>query len=162
MLALSSCSRQGKEISRWEYPDSSIHIRVIEREEAGNFLNGAYFIFESLSPIDNKWHHIVTFRHDDQIDIPHEAIAVKNANVAYIAIGWMFAITTDSGRKWSVWNAAKDLPGWRLNYKFIQRVDLDPNGNGTMILHHIPEKPGESSKLYTRDYGRSWTASAAN
>jgi hypothetical protein len=162
IFALSSCARPGAELSRWEHPDTSIPIRIIEREEIGNFLNGAYYVFESRSPSDQRWHHVMTFRQDDPIEIPKESVTIKNG-VAYIAIGWMFAVTIDSGQTWSVWNAAADLPGWSCcNYGVIRNVDLDSNGTGTMTLNPIPGRAGEAPKLSTRDYGRSWTPSAAN
>ena len=162
-LVFSSCARQGAEVSRWENSDAAIHVRIIERAEVGNFLNGAYYVFDSRSPTDNEWHHVMTFRHDDQVGLRKESVTVKNISVAYVAMGWMFAITTDSGRTWSVWNAKKDLTGWSCcNYRLIRSVDLDSNGNGTMTLNPIRGRAGEVPKLYTRDYGRSWTGSAAN
>src|SRR5205814_1922346 len=111
-VMFSSCARQGAEVSRWENSDSAIHVRVIERAEVGNFMNGAYYVFESRSPTDNDWHYVMTFRQDDQVDIPKESVSIKNSSLAYVAMGWMFAVTTDSGRTWSVWNAKGDLPGW--------------------------------------------------
>jgi len=163
VLAFSSCARQGEELSRWENSDSAIHVRIIERAEVGSFLNGAYYVFESRSPTEDEWHPIMTFRHDDRVGIPKESVTVKNARVSYVAVGWMFAITTDSGRTWSVWNATNDLPGWSCcNYQLIRIVDLDSNGSGTMTLNPIPGRAGEVPRLYTNDYGRSWSAAAAN
>ena len=158
-LIVSSCARQGAEVSRWENADSAIQIRVIERAEVGKFLNGAYYMFESRSPTDNEWHHVMTFRHDDQVGIPTESVIVKSSSLAYVAMGWMFAVTTDSGRTWSVWNAKNDLPGWTCcNYGLIRSVDLDSSGSGTMTLNPIRDTAGEVPRLYTSDYGRSWTA----
>ena len=108
-LIVSSCARQGAEVSRWENSNSAIHVRIIERAEVGNFLNGVYYVFESRSPADNDWHHVMTFRHDDQVGIPRESVMVKNGSLAYVAMGWMFAVTTDSGRTWSVWNAKNEI-----------------------------------------------------
>src|SRR5438876_9111485 len=100
-LILSSCARQGEEVSRWENSDPAIHVRIIERAEVGNFLNGAYYVVDSRAPTNNDWHHIMTFRHDDRVGIVKNAVTVKNSSVAYVAMGWMFAVTTDSGRTWS-------------------------------------------------------------
>jgi hypothetical protein len=161
--ALLSCARQGAELSRWENVDTAIHIRIVERAEVGNFLNGAYYLFESRSMSENEWHHVMTFRHDDQVGIPKDSTVVKNSSIAYVFMGWMFGVTTDSGRTWSVWNAKDDLPGWSCcNYRLIRSVDLDGNGTGTMTLNPISGRAGEVPKLYTNDFGRSWTATAAN
>jgi hypothetical protein len=162
-VTFSSCAHQGPEVSRWENSHSAIHIRIIERAEVGGFPNGVYYVFDSRSPTDNDWHHVMTFRHDDEVGIPTESVIVKNSSLAYVSMGWMFAVTTDSARTWSVWSAKDDLPGWTCcNYRLIRRVDLDSTGRGTMTLNPIPGRAGEVPRLYTNDYGRSWTTTAAN
>ena len=100
----------------------------------------------------------MTFRHDDQIGIPQNAVTVQDNKMAHVALGWMFAVTRDSGRTWSVWNASKDLPGWFCcNYGLIKNLELAPDGRGTMTLNPIDGRAGEVPKLYTSDYGRSWS-----
>jgi hypothetical protein len=159
-LIFSSCARQGEEVSRWETADSAIHVRIIELVEVGGFPNGAYYVFESRSPTDKDWHHVMTFRHDDQVRIPTESVIIKSTSLAYVSMGWMFAVTTDSGRTWSVWNAESNLPGWTCcNYGLIRSVDLDSGGSGTMTLNPIRGRTGEVPRLYTNDYGRTWTPS---
>jgi len=72
-------------------------------------------------------------------------------------MGWMFAVTTDGGATWSVWDAKKDLPNWQCcNYGLIKDVRLDSKGTGVMILNPIPQRRGEVPELHTNDFGRHW------
>jgi hypothetical protein len=74
-------------------------------------------------------------------------------------MGWKYAVTTDGGNHWQIWNAEKDLAGWRYaNYELIQGVELEPNGAGKMFLRPIPGHPGEVPELVTADFGWHWTA----
>lgn len=153
--------RPGKEaIETWETKNPTFRIRVTAYpEENGGFVPGAYYVFQSSPARSNDWKEIMTFRRDDAVKIPREQIVFVNDNIGYIFMGWMYAITTDAGTTWSVWDAKKDLPDWECcNYVLIQKVDLAPNGVGTMTLTPITQRRGEVPKLFTKDYGRHWSA----
>lgn len=101
----------------------------------------------------------MTFRHDDPVAIPRDQIRFLSDQVAYAFMGWMYAVTTDRGRTWSVWNAERDIPDWRCcNYKYLHQVDIDQNGAGVMTLDPIDEHGGTMLRLHTQDYGRHWRA----
>jgi hypothetical protein len=71
---------------------------------------------------------------------------------------WMYAVTTDAGSTWHVWNLEKDLPNWECcNYGVITGVFIEADGTGTMKFGAVQGRSGEVPKLHTQDYGRHWT-----
>ena len=100
----------------------------------------------------------MTIVHPDSIPLPKDQVRFVGDKTAYVFMGWMYAVTTDGGRTWSVWDAEKELPNCTYcNYKLIRDVQLKPDGAGRMILNPTPNTPGAVSELRTRDYGRHWT-----
>ena len=76
-------------------------------------------------------------------------------------MGWKYAVTTDGGMHWHIWNAETDLAGWQCcNYSLIKEVHLEQNGGGTMILSPIPGRKGEAPELVTSDFGVHWATQA--
>lgn len=152
-------SRSDRVIDKFELANSNFKIRAIAyEEENGGFVPGAYYVFEASSVTENDWRKIMTFRHDDPRPIDRRRIFILNENIAYVYMGWMFAVTNDGGKTWNIWNAQKDLPNWKCcNYELIDAVDMDSNGRGKMTLNVISEERGEVPFLYSRDFGRSWS-----
>ena len=143
----------------WETTNKTLNIRVTAYEERGVLLPGTYYVFESATD-SNSWREIMTFRDDDRPKIPRDQVRLVNDQIGYVFMGWMYAVTTDGGTNWSVWNAEKDLPRWQCcNYRLIQEVHVASNGLGVMTLKPIPQRPGEVPELHTNDYGRHWSQS---
>lgn len=148
---------RGAVLEKWQTENKTFKVRVISYEEKGANVNGAYYVFESVAGNSNAWREIVTFRHDDQPKIPADQVRFVNDQIGYLFMGWTYAVTTDSGVSWSVWDATKDLPMWQCcNYRLIRDVQLSADGKGTMILNPIPQRRGEVPELHTGDYGRHW------
>ena len=148
----------GSMTETWGTGHGSINVRVENRAENFAWLPGAYYVFQSSPPGSNGWREIMTFRHDDPGRIPRENIRFVNNQVGYVFMGWMYAVTTDGGSTWSVWNADKDLPGWDCcNYGLIKDVCIGVDGTGVMILNPIPRRRGEVPELRTNDFGRHWS-----
>lgn len=132
------------------------YIKVERKLEKCNFVPGAYYIFSSRRESQANWQEIMTFRHDDPIDVPKDNIQIVNEKVAVIFMGWKAAVTYDAGKNWNLWNAEKDIPNWKCcNYGLIEKINIDENGNGSMLLDPIPNR-NESKELYTSDFGKSW------
>jgi hypothetical protein len=150
--------REKKVNETWEIANKRFKVNVTAyAEENGGFVGGAYYVFRSAVEGDD-WKEIMTFRHDDPVAIPRGQIRFVNDDVGYVFMGWMYAVTTDGGSNWSVWNAEKDLPNWRCcNYRLIQDVLIAQDGVGTMRLRPIPQRQGEVPELRTKDYGRHWS-----
>jgi hypothetical protein len=99
----------------------------------------------------------MTFRHDDPVPIPRDQVRFVSDQIGFVFMGWMYAVSTDGGKKWSVWNAEHDLPNWECcNYRLITDVTIAGNGSGVMRLSPIRDRRGEVPELHTSDYGRHW------
>ncbi len=147
----------GRVNESWETSNRTLRLRIDRRAEEGAWVGGAYYVFQS-APGSESWKEIMTFRHDDPNPIPRDQVRFVNDQVAFVFMGWMYAVTTDAGGSWSVWNAEKDLPKWHCcNYRLISSVNIDASGTGTMILNAIPERQGEVPKLRTKDFGQHWS-----
>jgi photosystem II stability/assembly factor-like uncharacterized protein len=80
-----------------------------------------------------------------------------NDSVAYLHVGWVYAVTEDGGRTWSVWDASEDLPGWECcNYHLIDHVELGESGAGRMYLDPIENPSRTTPVLRTRNAGATW------
>jgi hypothetical protein len=158
---LSSCGRfsEKKILETWEISNREFKVRVTSYEESGSTtIAGAYYVFRSAPAGTDAWHDIVVFRHDDPVPIPREQVHLEAEGTGYLFMGWKYAVTTDGGRTWTIWDATKNLPNWACcNYGLIHGVDLRSDGTGTMHLHPIPGRAGEVPVLCTTDYGRHWT-----
>lgn len=151
-------SQRGKITEAWETANTTFKVRVRRYEEQnGGFVGGGYYVFESAQLGSDNWGKIMTFRHDDPVPIPREQVRFVNDRIAYAFMGWMYAVTTDAGTGWSVWNAEADLPKWQCcNYALIQNVSVESDGTGLMTLNPIPQRPGEVPELLSTDYGKHW------
>ena len=149
---------RGAVLEKWQTQNKTFKIGVTSYEEKGANVNGAYYVFESGGVNTTAWREIVTFRHDDQPKIPADQVRFVNDQIGYFFIGWIYAVTTDSGVSWTVWDATKELPNWQCcNYRLIRDVQLSADGTGTMKLNPIPQRRGEVPELHTKDYGRHWS-----
>ena len=148
--------RKGKVFDLWESRNTKFRIKITAYEEGG-WVGGARYQFEAAPIGSVDWRLIMLFRHDDPVPIRQNQIQFVNDKVGYCFMGWMYAVTTDSGTHWSVWNAERDLPNWKCcNYVLIQEGVVAPDGTGVMKLNPIPELQGEVPELYTNDYGQHW------
>jgi hypothetical protein len=157
-----SCGRssRGKELETWETGNNAFKVRITAfAEKKGGLVAGAYYVFQAAQSGANGWHEIMTFRHDDPVPIPREQVRFVQDRIGFVFMGWMYAITTDVGRTWSVWDALRELPNWKCcNYVLIRDVRIGLDGSGTMSLNPIPDRRGEVPELCTKDYGRHWAA----
>jgi hypothetical protein len=151
----------GKQLEFMETTNGSFHVRVsLHEEENGGFVPGAYYVFSSARSGASAIHEVMTFRRDDRVPIPMSQIEFVNDQIGFVYMGWMYAVSTDGGDTWSVWDARKDLPNWKCcNYGLISAVAVKTDGNGVMTLNSIKGRLGEVPELRTRDWGRHWSAS---
>jgi hypothetical protein len=147
----------------WETSNSSFRVRITAYDEEGGYPSGAYYVFQSTLLDSNDWHEFLIFRHDDQVKIPHENVRFPSDSVGYVFLGWNYAVTTDGGRTWHVWDAQKDLDNWTCcNYGLIKDVHLTQSGSGVMILDPISRGEGGVSLLYTADFGQHWSSASGS
>lgn len=123
-----------------------------EQRDFAQVAAGAYYVFEVKTKDDHGWKEIMVFRHDDPIPINEDGIKFVTENVAYVFMGWKYAVTTDGGKSWKVWDSSRNPI---TKGHVIQNVELQENGEGVMQMEEIV---GEQLLiLYTRDYGISWS-----
>lgn len=143
----------------WQTSGQTFQLRVDVHSEQNTFVPGAYYVFRSAPKGSDTWRDVMTFRHDDPVPIPRDNVGFVDDRTAFVFMGWMYAVTTDGGATWSVWDAGHDLPNWQCcNYQLITEVRLDANGIGTMTLNPIRDRRGEVPQLRTKDFGRHWAA----
>jgi hypothetical protein len=65
-----------------------------------------------------------------------------------------YGVTVDGGASWFVWYAPNDLSHWRDTRANIEKVQIVPDGTGTMRLRSSPDQA--APELHTIDYGRHW------
>lgn len=148
---------KGPQFETWQTENKSIQVRVDAFHEAnGGFVSGAYYTFLSAPAGSNEWKEIMTFRHDDPIEIRKNQVHFVGGDVGFVFMGWMFASTNDAGKSWQVWNACDKAAAFKIcNYEGIKAVDLSPSGSGTMTVYPIPDR-SPLPVLRTEDFGSTW------
>ncbi len=135
-------AKHAREVVEIPGPEFAVRISAFP-EENGGPVAGAYYRFESLPSSSKNWVTSMEFRHDDPVPIPRENVRFMPPKSAYVFMGWKYAVTTDGGEHWRLWNAETDLAGWRCcNYGLIQQVELEQNGAGKMRPEPNPGPPG--------------------
>lgn len=100
---------------------------------------------------------IFNFRQDEGIPPPINQVRFITDEVVYVYMGWMYSVTTDAGRTWRLWDAEKDLPGWKCcDPGLIRDVAISAQGTGTLTLRPDSGQPEKLLFLRTNDFGRHW------
>jgi hypothetical protein len=151
------CSPQEKPVlDRWQTGNAVFEIRVTEYEEKHFPLSKFCYVFEANRRGSTDWREILTVRTDDDIEIPRKQVRFLNDRAAYVFMTNKYAITTNGGDSWSVWEADKATAN--VNYPgqaFIEDVNVNLDGSGTLVLVlHL--NPKQVKKLHTEDFGHSW------
>jgi hypothetical protein len=150
-------SDRGREIDRWEVANAEFRIRVTTYREKALFTPGAFYVFESALADADDWHEILTLRTDEAVPIPRDRVRFLDNQIAYFFMSNSYAVTTDRGRSWSVWDAKKDLAYSQHNlWPSIKEVHIDSGGTGKMTLPPLVDQAGTVPPLHTNDYGRNW------
>jgi hypothetical protein len=123
---------------------------------------GANYIFSSRQGTSENWQQIMTVHRDDPVEIPNESIEILNEKIAYIFMANKYAVTTDRGKTWKIWDAQKDLIDWKRtrdkypNWASIERIYLRQDGSGEMKLDRFYSKENLIKDLHTKDFGKNW------
>ena len=149
---------KGRRLETWETTNATLKIRIDRHAEAnGWFVPGAYYVFQSSAPGSDEWGEVMTFRHDDPVDIPREQVRFAGERVAYVFMGWMYAMTADGGRSWRVSEMSDFLPsGEKCLYQCIEDIWIESDGTGEARLQVKASSGYRTRVLKTDNYGRSW------
>ena len=165
MALFGGCPYRGAAFDRWESYGHDFKIRITAYEEEGRSFSASrpYYIFESNAHGPDDWREIMTIRDESKPDIPRDQVRFVNDGIAYVFMGSRYAVTTDAGRTWSLWDAAKTLPRSVLgNYRGLEQVSLAADGKGTMQLEAATQVGGQGPDLKTTDYGYHWYVEQAS
>lgn len=164
ICSFEGCARSYRKaaVESWETANGYFKVRVVAFEEGLRLrgLPGTFYVFSSSLAKENTWKEIMVFRHDDRPLIPRNNIRFVSDQIGYIFMESMYAVTTDAGETWSVWDATKDAPD-RSGYKygFIKDIQLSPDGNGIMTTQGSDDRSRKdiiNMQLRTSDFGRHW------
>jgi len=123
-----------------------------ERRSFGHVLGGAYYVFEAKKRDEPNWKRFLVVAYDDPEPIDKNSIALVNEKTGYGFMHKKFAVTTDAGSTWSIWDFSKidslkdDRSCW------IQKVNIGENGSGAMEVKCNKSAP----ILSTKDFGVTW------
>jgi hypothetical protein len=143
-------------IDNWQTSNSTFTIRVRESQEKQFPLTKFCYTFESSSDDSSDWHQVIKSCTNDDIAIPRDWIQFVSDQTAYIFMMDKYAVTTNGGNSWFVWeaNQAKintERPGsW-----FIKEVRVISDGSGTLVLTSRADSQ-LTKELHTEDFGYSW------
>ncbi len=152
---LSACHRQDQpDLQRWQTTNSVFNIRIVERQEKRFPLSRFCYYFQSTAKDSDQWHEAMTECTDDDISIPHDQVRFINGQMAYVFMVYKYAITTDGGNSWTVWDV-NDAGNKYSRQLFIKEADVSVDGSGTLILASRSDVT-QTTRLHTTDFGHSW------
>ncbi|MEA2205544.1 MAG: hypothetical protein QOE77_2320 [Blastocatellia bacterium] len=148
---------RGKVLEEWETANTTFRVRVTTYGEKALINPGAYYVFRSAPIGSESWREIMNLKFDDPVPIPREQIRFVNDRIGYVFMGEAFAVTTDSGYSWALWNAETELKDRvHVHSRSIKQVNIATDGAGSMHLHENPFQQGPPPTLRTQDYGQHW------
>lgn len=145
----------GPLIDEYETTNQSFKIRVQLRQEL-KFLPGSYNKFQSARMNENSWTDIITVYDEDSYPIPREQIRFVNENIGYFFIRSFYAVTTNKGQTWSIYNLSKD-PSYKCPFMLIDEVKINADGTGEITVYAHDSEKKNIPKIHTSNYGQNWT-----
>lgn len=148
----------GSRVETWETGSQNFKLRIDRRtEQCLFFMCGAYYVYQYAPSGSNNWREIFTIFQDDPHPLRRDQVGVLSDHIGYVFHSSKYAVTLDEGLSWSVWEVNRKFPfeSYKV-YPYIEDVNIQPDGSGTMRLHHLSDEPVSLPMLYTEDYGRSW------
>ena len=147
-----------KVIESWETGNQRLKVRITSYPQKGIFpiMGSTYHVLESSN--NGEWMEIMTVRHDDPgVPIDKNGVKFVNEDICFIYSGSAFAVTTDAGKTWTLWDGQKhNYLDKQINYAVIKQVEIRSDGNGKMMVVAYPSSNSQCQILLTNDYGRTW------
>lgn len=144
-------------IESWETGNQHLKIRVRSYSENLHLLyGGAYYVYESSR--NGEWSEIMTIKQDDLLPIDKSGVKFVNEDICYFYSGSRFAVTTDAGDTWYLWNGQEHVyVDKQIVNGVIKHVEIRRDGQGEMIVWVFSPNNNDCQMILTSDYGRSWT-----
>ena len=139
----------------------SFQVKVDRKPEACGFapaLAGADYIFSSKPENSENWQEIMTIRYADPIDFPRENMHIFDENTAAVFMLHKYAVTSDKGKTWIVWDIDKDLGLEKYTkVRSISRINFGENGFVTMSIDVVTDNGRRiDAPFFTHDFGKTW------
>lgn len=159
---LIACGQSATELQTISKQNGSFEVRATafrEDRAFGQALAGADYLFE-VRRSGGDWRRIINFHHDDQVEIKEQQVGFVNGQIGFVFMGWLYAVTTDAGESWHIWNANDTgvFGAERVGYDGIKSVKIEASGKGKMLLNVIGRP--NPLELQTSDFGVTWATSA--
>ncbi len=144
-------------VETWETVRGKFKIRITEYKEKNPvYLTHFFYVFESSNAGSGNWHEIMEVKNDDDVPLPREQIRFVNDEVAYVFMNEKYAVTTDLGRTWTVWEAVPQSLSKLQSAANIRDVQINIDGTGNMHLSSLFNGQVDSLTIFTQDHGRHW------
>ncbi len=156
LFAFGCTSQENSILDRWQTSNAVFEIRVTEYEEKHFPLSKFRYVFEASRRGSPGWREFMTARTDNDMPIPSKQVRFLSDRAAYLFMMDKYAITTNGGDSWSVWEANQATPNLQYpGQSFIKDVKVEPDGSG--ILQLAFQLGEEKVKQFrTEDFGHSW------
>ena len=160
-LSATGCEpRPGKVREQWDESNGSFRVRVQILDEARlahTFERSCHLRLLAAAAGSEQFKPFAAgyFSRCDQ-DLKGR-VRFVNDRTGYVFVQWWLAVTTDGGRRWSIWDVPAHLPGRAYyNPRLIESVAIGGDGTGTMTLN--PEGVASKTRLVlkTTDFGVQW------
>lgn len=147
----------GGVVEEWEASNQTFKLRVERRPELHTLRY--HYIFQARPDESGPWVEILSHVQDDPDPIPRAQVRFVGDTIGYFFIGPRYAVTTDGGRTWSVFDVKKDSSFGRDNpgRSWIDNVRVTADGNGVMTLRPYDGPRENAPKFYTSDFGCHWS-----
>lgn len=149
-------AEEEKSSEAWETARRKFKIRVTEYKEKNPVhLTHFFYVFESSGEASGNWHEIMDVKNDDDLPLPREQIRFVNDQTGYVFLNQKYAVSTDGGGAWKVWEATPKNLSKLHDPGYIKNVYIELNGSGTMTLEALIDEQVEG--LHCLHQGL-WTA----
>ena len=148
------------QVDEYQVSSGSLQLRAHASREGGIGLNapGGIYRYEYRPDPQSAWTLITEFRYRTPEPIPRGQIRFVNDQCAYFFHEFVFGVTTDGGRSWTI----RGKPGRSFDtlhlwaFPRIDSVTIDEGGNGVMHVSPYEWQTLNSNELTTNDFGRTW------
>jgi hypothetical protein len=151
---------RAKPYDQYSLTGESLAIQVTAREQRFMALAapGGIYDYEARRLPDGRWETILSFRYSSTEPIPRGQIVFLDRDIAYFYHEFIFAMTTDGGRSWTVRGEPERSFDATLQWRFprIEHVALAADGTGLMRVSPYSWHKFTYRQLSTNDFGRTW------
>jgi hypothetical protein len=156
VLVAASWGCRGDVVESWEATNHTLKVRVRKFKERPDLIvmPNFHFSFEVAAPQSKQWREIMSWIVDDPIPVQRQQVQFVSERVVYAFGNWQYVVTTDGGRTWSVWDAKRKIPRFRI--ALIAKVHILPDGTGEMVVTGKSDSEISDVSLSTTDFGVHW------